>query len=66
MTSAFLDSAKRHENVKSVVLTSSRIAAYNPVHGQDIHVTKNDWTDYFIDLAKNGRPDDPKTAITTC
>jgi nucleoside-diphosphate-sugar epimerase len=66
MTTTFLTSAQKQESVKSVVLTSSRIAAYNPVHGKDIHVTKNDWTDYFLDLAKNAEVDDPMKPMMTC
>jgi hypothetical protein len=66
MTKTFLNAVRKHEGVKSVVLTSSRIAAYNPVYGKDIHVTKNDWTDYFLDLAKGAEVDDPMKPMMIC
>jgi hypothetical protein len=66
MTATFLNTACKHESVISVVLTSSRIAAYNPEYGKDIHVTKNDWADYFVDLAKNTKSDDPLAPILIC
>jgi nucleoside-diphosphate-sugar epimerase len=66
MTTTFLHAVRKHDSVKSVVLTSSRIAAYNPVYGKDIHVTKNDWTDYFLDLAQNARAEDPMAPMMIC
>jgi hypothetical protein len=66
MTTTFLNAVLEHDSVKSVVLTSSRIAAYNPVYGKDIHATKNDWTDYFLDLAKNAPAEDPMAPMMIC
>ncbi|KAJ7098159.1 hypothetical protein B0H15DRAFT_824375 [Mycena belliarum] len=65
MTTTFLTSAHRHKSVKSVVLTSSRIAVYQPEHGKDIHATKNDWNDHFIELAKNAKSDNPAKPMMT-
>jgi nucleoside-diphosphate-sugar epimerase len=66
MTTTFLHAVRKHDSVKSVVLTSSRIAAYNPVYEKDIHVTKTDWTDYFLDLAKDASADDPMAPMMIC
>lgn len=66
MTSTFLNAVEKHTSVKSVVLTSSRIASYQPVWGQDIHVTNQDWSDFFLDLAKNAKDDDPAKGLLTC
>lgn len=66
MTTTFLNTASKHDTVQSVVLTSSRIVAYNPQHNKDIKATKNDWTDFFLELAKNAKQDDPNKPFFTC
>lgn len=66
MTTTFLAAANKQKSVKSVVLTSSRIASYNPQYGTDIHATKEDWTDYFVDLARDAALDDPSKPILIC
>lgn len=66
MTRVFLEATNKHESIKSVILTSSRITAYQPEHGKDIHATKNDWTDWFIDAAANAKEGDPVKGILTC
>jgi hypothetical protein len=66
MTITFLNAVQQHNSVKSAVLTSSGIAAYNPEYGKDIHATKYDWTDYFLDLAKHAQAEDPMAPMLIC
>ena len=66
LTKTFLIAISKAPSVKSVVLTSSRIAAYDPVFGQDLNVTVNDWADYHIDNAKAIKQDDPMAPIAIC
>ncbi|RSH85395.1 hypothetical protein EHS25_004791 [Saitozyma podzolica] len=63
LTKTFINATSKASSVKSVVLTSSRIAAYDPVFGQDLNVTVNDWADYHIDNAKAIKQDDPMAPI---
>jgi thioester reductase-like protein len=53
-------------SIKAFVLTSSRIAVYNPVYGEDKEWSTKDFADYFYDLAKSVPADDPKKAVLTC
>lgn len=66
MTNTFLTAANNEASVRSVVLTSSRIASYQPEAGKDIHATNKDWTDFFFDLAEKAKDDDPNKPVFIC
>lgn len=66
LTETFLAASSRAPHVKSVVMTSSRIAVFNPTFGQDLDLTVNDWADYMVDLAKTVKEDDPMAPVLVC
>jgi nucleoside-diphosphate-sugar epimerase len=66
LTETFLAAVARAPHVKSVVMTSSRIAVFNPTVGQDLDLTVNDWADYMVDLAKTVKEDDPIAPVLVC
>ena len=53
-------------SIKAFVLTSSRIAVYNPVYGEDREWSTKDFADYFYDLAKSVPAENPSKAVLTC
>ena len=65
-TESILAAVTRAPQVRSVVLTSSRIAAFAVVYGQDTNASANDWADYFVDMAKAVKADDPMAPVLVC
>jgi nucleoside-diphosphate-sugar epimerase len=66
MTTTFLDATAKAPNVKSVVMTSSRIAVFVPIFGEDINATVNDWADDLVDRAQTIKQDDPSAPVIIC
>lgn len=64
-TVGLLRSAAKHPEIKAVVLTSSRIAAYNPQYGPSIEVSLSDFTDHLYDYAKELPADDRKYGMVS-
>jgi hypothetical protein len=50
-TVGLLKQAAQVPSVKAAVVTSSSISVFNPVYGQDIKPTLDDWLDPIVDLA---------------
>lgn len=59
MTVGILESATNIPGFKSAVVTSSVVAAYSPVYGQDGSHTTDEWNETAIQYAKVVKDDDP-------
>lgn len=66
MTVNLLKAASKVNTIKAFVLTSSRIAVYNPEYGKDGEYPLSTFSDYFYDLAKNAKDDDPMKPVLAC
>lgn len=65
-TVGLLQQAAKIPSIQSVVITSSRVAAYTPKYGPDMHISLEDYTDYFTDLARSTPDDAPEKGFLTC
>lgn len=61
-----MKAASASERVKAVVLTSSRIAVYHVEYGKDIHVSNDQFADFFYDLAKQTSDEDALKGVMVC
>lgn len=52
--------------MKAFVLTSSRVAVYNPEYGKDGEYPLTTFSDYFYDLGKAAKDDDPVKPVLAC
>lgn len=65
-TTGLLKAAAKFPQVKAFVLTSSRVAVYNPEYGKDAEWPLTTFSDHFYDLAQQASDDDPLKPLFTC
>lgn len=61
-----MKAASKVDTVKAFVLTSSRIAVYNPEYGKDEEWPLTTFSDYFYDVAKSFDDSNPLKAVLAC
>lgn len=66
ITLNLLKAASKISSIKAFVLTSSRIAVYNPEYGKDGEYPLSTFADYFYDLGMNAKDDDPLKPVLAC
>lgn len=64
-TLGLLRVAHNHKNIVSFILTSSRIASFNP-NGKSLSVHSDTWLDEITLAAKSAPLDDPMKAVYVC
>lgn len=65
-TLTLMKAANKVPSVKAFVLTSSRIAVYNPTYGKDEEWPLTTFSDYFYDVGKSLKDDDPTKPVLAC